>query len=69
MSISQIRESRNVPAKIGGRVRYTGSANGVPREGTIVGTSSGYLKIRLDGDKCACHYHPTWKLEYLGDQQ
>lgn len=66
MSISQIRESRGVPAKVGGRVRYTGSANGVPREGVIVGARNGYLQIRLDGDSHAGDYHPTWKLEYLG---
>lgn len=65
MSIAQIRESRNVPAKRGGRVRYTGSADGAPRDGVIVGGRNGYLQIRLDGDKHAGNYHPTWKLEYL----
>lgn len=65
VSIAQIRESRNVPAKVGGRVRYTGASDGVPREGTIVGGKGGYLQIRLDGEKNARNYHPTWKLEYL----
>ena len=65
MSIAAIRESRGVPAKIGGRVRYTGSADGKPREGTIIGTRGGYLRIRLDGAKVAGSYHPTWELEYL----
>ena len=65
MSIDCIRKLRQVPAKIRGRVRYMGSADGVPREGTIVGARGGYLQIRLDGDKWAGTYHPTWKLEYL----
>lgn len=65
MSIDHIRESRGVPAKVGGRVRYTGSADGVPREGKIVGTRGGYLLIRLDGQKHSQSFHPTWKLEFL----
>lgn len=65
MAIDQIRKSRSVPAKVGGRVRYTGSADGVAREGTIIGGKNGYLQIRLDGDKHAQNYHPTWKIEYL----
>jgi hypothetical protein len=66
MSIEHIRESRCVPAKVGGRVRYTGGKDG-PREGTIVGGRDGYVQIRLDGEKRAGNYHPTWKLEYLPD--
>ena len=65
MSVAQIRESRNVPARVGGRVRYTGGADGVAREGTITGGKNGYLQIRLDGEQHAKNYHPTWKLEYL----
>ncbi len=65
MSIDQIRESRGVPAKVGGRVRYTGGADGLARDGTITGGVGGYLQIRLDGEKHARNYHPTWKLEYL----
>jgi len=65
MSIEQIRQTRNVPAKVGGRIRYSGSADGVTLEGTIVGGKNGYLQIRLDGDKYVRNYHPTWKLEYL----
>lgn len=63
--IAQIRESRRVPAKVGGRVRYTGAEDGQPRDGTIVGGRGGYVQIRLDGEKHAGSYHPTWKLEYL----
>lgn len=59
-----IRRTYQVPAKRGGRVRYTGRAAG-ERFGTILSARGGYLRIRLDGDKHAGTYHPTWKLEYL----
>lgn len=65
MSIAEIRESRNIPAKVGGRVRYTGNADGKPRMGTITGAKRGYLQIRLDGEKHSGNYHPTWELEFL----
>jgi hypothetical protein len=67
VSIQDIRDARKIPAKIRGRVRYTGgrlTGHGV-REGTIVGTHNGYLRIRLDGDKHPGTYHPTWELEFL----
>jgi hypothetical protein len=63
MSIQDIREARNIPVKIRGRVRYTGEKT--PRLGTVVGTRGGYLRIRLDGDKRPGTYHPTWELEFL----
>lgn len=62
--MAQIRESRQVPAKRGGRVRYTGGQDG-PRFGTIKSARGGYLMILLDGDKFARTFHPTWELEYL----
>jgi hypothetical protein len=61
MSMEQIRRTRGVPAKRGMRVLYT-TKN---RFGTIIGARGGYLQIRLDGDKHARSYHPTWKLDYL----
>jgi len=61
MAIADIRKWRGVPAKRGMRVFSTHSN----RFGTIIGTTSGYLKIRLDGDKHAGCYHPTWRLNYL----
>lgn len=61
MSLEQIRRSRNVPAKRGGRVfdRF------YQRYGTIVGARNGYLRIRLDGNTHPVNYHPTWELDYL----
>jgi len=63
MSISQIRSSYQVPAKIGGRVLYTGGPE--PREGKITSTWGSHLRIRLDGEKGSRIYHPTWCITYL----
>lgn len=63
MSMQYVRDYYRVPAKRGGRVRYTGG--GQSRHGTIRSASGQYLRILLDGDKHAGTYHPTWSLEYL----
>ncbi|MCR6502535.1 hypothetical protein MUO32_26260 [Shinella sp. CPCC 101442] len=64
MTMAYIRNAYRVPAKRGGRVEYTGNKSG-SRLGTIIGTYSAKLKIRLDGEKHGGSYHPTWKLRYL----
>ena len=58
-----IRRYYGVPAKRGGRVRYTG--DGTPKLGTITGTQGPHLVIRLDGERRTYGYHPMWRLEYL----
>ena len=60
-----IRRHYGVPARRGGRVRYTGGPDGLARLGTIRCSKGQYLSILLDGDKIPGKYHPTWKLEYL----
>lgn len=62
--MNYIRSYYNVPAKRGGRVKYTGGIKG-ERFGTIKSARGGYLMILLDGDKHAGTFHPTWKLEYV----
>lgn len=67
MTMQWIRDYYGVPAKRGGRVEYTpceGSKDS-PRFGMIIGVSGPHLKVRLDGDKNALPYHPTWQLRYL----
>ncbi|SOC46616.1 hypothetical protein SAMN05892877_12357 [Rhizobium subbaraonis] len=64
MTMAYIRDAYRVPAKRGDRIEYTGDKAG-PRLGTIIGTYSAKLKIRLDGETHAGSYHPTWKLRYL----
>jgi hypothetical protein len=66
VSIAEIRRQRGIDCRVRQRVRYTGGTSG-PREGTIVGTWGGYLRIRLDGENHAGVYHPTWELEFLPD--
>ena len=70
MSLEYIRRTYGVPAKRGGRVRYTGSEHAKgPQDGTITGTRGGRLRIRLDGDSYSLPFHPTWKLEYLTESE
>ena len=65
MSMDYIRQAYGVPAKEGGRVKYTGDGKAGPQLGTITGARGCYLLIRLDGEDRSEPYHPTWKLEYL----
>jgi hypothetical protein len=64
VSMKYVRATYQVPAKRGARVRYEWP-DGVPREGTIVGSKDQYIKVRLDGDEHWGLYHPTWKMTYL----
>jgi hypothetical protein len=61
--MARLRKYRQVPAKRGMRVRYTGGRT--PQYGTITGTHGCNLMIRLDGHKHSSNFHPTWELEYL----
>lgn len=63
MSLSYVRKAYGVPAKKGGRVRYTGE--GRDEFGTIIGASGPHLKVRLDGVRHGMPFHPTWEIEYL----
>ncbi|MES2157510.1 MAG: hypothetical protein V4512_06870 [Pseudomonadota bacterium] len=65
MSMDYICRYYDVPAKSGGRIRYSGGRH--PAEGTIVSAEGAHLLIRLDGQEEAMPYHPTWKIEYLPD--
>ena len=60
MSMAYIRRHYAVPAKRGMRV----VAN---REtGTITGSTGARLRIRIDGQRRAGLYHPTWRIQYPG---
>lgn len=58
-----INETYDLDIKKGDRIRYTGGAE--IKEGTIVGTHAGKLKVKMDGEKDAGVYHPNWEIEYL----
>lgn len=61
-----IRDSYGVPARRSGRVVYTGGARATA--GTITSAAGARLRIRMDGDKHAGIYHPTWAMRYLPKQ-
>ncbi|MGC0054574.1 hypothetical protein ACNSPG_16175 [Brucella pituitosa] len=64
MSLEYIKDYYRVPARVGGRVKYTGGMQ--PQYGTIEGARNQYLIIRLDGESHEPgSYYPTWCLTYL----
>ncbi|WP_322737131.1 hypothetical protein [Delftia tsuruhatensis] len=62
-----IRKTYSVPAKRGGRVEYTGC--GKRELGTITSARHGQLNIRLDSERHAGPFHPTWELRYLPSEK
>src|SRR6266404_763357 len=66
MSMDYIRKTYDVPAKRGGRIKYT---NGGTFYGTIASAKGGYLRVRWDEDgQRLVSLHPTWCVEYVGAQ-
>lgn len=65
MSIEYIRKTYKVPAKIGGKVRYT-DTDGHKWDGVIKSAPYHYLNVDLDwpGNRRVI-LHPTWNIEYL----
>lgn len=63
MSFDYINRSYGLNAQRGMRVRYTGGKE--PQIGTVTSAEGAHLMIRLDGQRHAMPYHPTWKLEFL----
>lgn len=70
MSLEYIRKTYGVPARIGGRIKYTGHRD---RDlyGTIKSAKNGRLRVllddRADNYRGRLILHPTWKVEYLED--
>lgn len=67
MSIGYIRKTYNVPAKRGGKLRYSGD-KATPVLMEIIGTKGPYLKCRIaDGFNAGLEtlLHPTWEIEYI----
>ena len=63
MSLIYIRNHYGVPAKRGMTIEFTGAS--APLRGVVVGASGVYLRVRLDGEKRARTFHPTWEMKYL----
>ncbi|OIN06140.1 hypothetical protein BFS86_19750 [Shewanella algae] len=67
MSMEWVRKYYSVPAKRGGRIKYTGGWNDPSKSifGTIRSASNGRLNIQLDGENYTSQFHPTWEITYL----
>ena len=62
--LAYIRRTYGVPAKMGCRVRFTGSVK--PREGRITGAAFGRIRVRFDDIPwTSLSLHPTWEVTYL----
>ena len=59
MTMEQIRQKYNVPAKRGMEVDFENNM-----KGRIVGSSGLYLRIRVYDTTGIGTYHPTWKITY-----
>ena len=69
MSLKYIRDRYGVPATVGQRVVYSGSTDGIPRHGTIVGARGPYLVVEMDESEFANYYHSTWMMQYVKEDQ
>ncbi len=67
-SMKYIRDFYKVPAKIGGRVEYTGNKHKGKQFGTIKGAEGAHLSILLDGEKTPGRYHPEWEIKYISEE-
>jgi hypothetical protein len=67
MSMQSIRQYYSVPAKRGGRLRYSGNKSATTLM-EIIGSKDQYLRCRIiDGPNAGLQtlLHPTWEIEYL----
>lgn len=68
MSMAYIRKAYGVPAKRGGRIRFTDSY-GTVWNGRITSAKGHYLRVLVDdrvpGYRGRKLLHPTWNVEYL----
>jgi len=68
MGLEYIRKRYGVPAKRGGRIKYTEPAGGV-LYCTIKSSKNGRLSVlvddRVDGYRGRLILHPTWNIEYI----
>jgi hypothetical protein len=69
MSMDHIRRTYGVPAKRGGRVRFSGNIGREPLVGTIIGSTGAWLCVRFDGEVHRRVLHPTWEIEYEEHRQ
>lgn len=68
MSLEYIRQAYEVPARRGGRLRYT-NGQGVVLNCTIKSAKGSHLMVEVDdkasGQRNRMKLHPTWQVEYV----
>jgi hypothetical protein len=67
MSLEYIRNTYNVPAKRGTRVKFRLIGTNKVVEGVIIGSHGAYLRVRCDDGNIVI-LHPIFKVEYLPDK-
>jgi hypothetical protein len=72
VSLDYIRRAYGVPAKRGGRIRFT-DARGDVFNCTIKSARGHYLRVLVDdrvpGYRGRLTLHPTWQIEYTGKEK
>jgi hypothetical protein len=68
MSLAYVRERYGVPARRGARVRYRGLPGEAARLGRVTSARGPHIRVRLDGERRSRIFHPTWRMEYLMDE-
>lgn len=59
--LAYISQHYGVPAFVGARFKYEG------RPGTVIGSSGPHVFGRLDDEKRAASFHPTWHMDWSTD--
>lgn len=65
MSLEYIQDRYSVPARLGQRIRFTGSSE--PQEGIITGAEGAYIAVKFPTRQHSVPLHPTSNVEYLQD--
>jgi len=65
MGFEYINNTYGLNLKRGVRVVYSGVKP--PKLGTVIKADGAHVLIRLDGERIARPYHPTWELLYLAE--
>ena len=65
VSMDYIRRTYGVPAKRGAKIKFDGVFGDGGITGTVIGSRSQYLRVRMDRTGLIWTLRPTWMVEYL----
>lgn len=63
--LEYIRDTYQVPAYLGVRIRFCPREGGAVDEGVICGSHNAHLKVKMDVGGGVCFFHPTWNITYI----